>query len=121
MPPREAVTKTAGTRVSPMTVPVSTSKVRICHDLFIAVSGRGINEDTDTSAVPAFKIGHVLRDAIWRILYLYGVAVVNATEKWLRGPTVSPGWRPVCSAVFLQPPSRILIGDASEMAWGVSV
>ena len=37
--PREAVTKMAGTRVSPMTVAVSTSNVRICHDLSNAVSG----------------------------------------------------------------------------------
>ena len=76
--PREAVTEIAGTRVSPMTVAVSPSKVRICHDLSNAVSGRGVNEDTDTSAVPECKIGHVLRDVIWRILYLYGAAVVNA-------------------------------------------
>ena len=74
-----------------MTVAVSTSKVRICQDLFNAVSGRGINEDTDTSAVPACKIGHVLWDVIRRILHLYGVAVVNAAEKWLRDPMVSPG------------------------------
>ena len=45
-----------------MTVAASTSKVRICQDLFNAVSWRGINEDTDTSAVPACKIGHALRD-----------------------------------------------------------
>ena len=75
--PREAVTKIAGTRVSSMTVAVSTFKVRICHDLSNAVSGRGINEDTDTSAVSECKIGHVLWDVIWRILYLYGAAVVN--------------------------------------------
>ena len=89
-----------GTGASPMTLEVSTSKVRICQDLFNAVSGRGIYEDTDTSAVPACKIEHVLRDIIWRILYLCGVAVVDAAEKWLRDPTVSPGWRPLCSAVF---------------------
>ena len=40
--PREAVTEIAGTRVSPMTVAVSPSKVRICHDLSNAVSGRGV-------------------------------------------------------------------------------
>ena len=45
-----------------MTVAVSTSKVRICQDLFDAVSGRGINEDADTLAAPACKIGHALRD-----------------------------------------------------------
>ena len=48
--------------MSPMTVAVSTSKVRICQDLFNAVSRRGINEDTDTLAVPACKIGHAFRD-----------------------------------------------------------
>ena len=48
------------------------------------------------------------------VLYLHGVAVVNVAEKWLRDPTISPGWRPLCSsAFFLQPPSRILISDAS--------
>ena len=61
---REAVTKIADTRVSPITVAVSTSKVRICHDLSNAVSGRGVNGDTDTSAVPECKIGHVLRNVI---------------------------------------------------------
>ena len=75
--PRGAVTKIAGTRASPMTVAVSTSKVRICHDPSNAVSGRGVDEDTDTSAVPECKTGHVLRDVRWRILYLYGAAVVN--------------------------------------------
>ena len=75
---REAVTKIVGTRVSPTIVAVSTSKVRICHDLSNAVSRRGVNEDADTSVAPECKIGHVLRDVISRILYLYGVAVVNA-------------------------------------------
>ena len=45
-----------------MTVAASTSKVRICQDLFNAVSWRGTNEDTDNSAVPACKIGHILWD-----------------------------------------------------------
>ena len=90
--PREAVTKIAGIRVSPMTVAiktagicvlpmtvaVSTSQTRISHDLSNAVSGRGVNEDTDTSDIPECKIGHVLRDVIRRIMYLYGAAVVNA-------------------------------------------
>ena len=72
VPLREAVTKIAGTRVSPMTVTVSKPKLRIYDDLLNAVSGREINEDTDTSAVLECKIGHVRRDFIWRILYLYG-------------------------------------------------
>ena len=56
-----------------------------------------------------------------RILYLYVVAVVNAAEKWLQDPPVPPGWRPLCSAafLFLQPPSRILISDASGDGSGV--
>ena len=57
---------------------ISTPKVRTCHDPSNAISGRGINEDTETSAVPECTIGHVLRDVIWRIMYLYEVAVVNA-------------------------------------------
>ena len=61
-----------------MRVAVSTSKVRICHDPSNAISGRGVNEDTDTSAVPECTIGHVVWDVIWSVLYLYGVAVVNA-------------------------------------------
>ena len=48
------------------------------HDPSNAVSGRGVNEDIDTSAVPECTIGYVLRDVIWRVLYLYGVAAVNA-------------------------------------------
>ena len=35
-----------------------------------------------------------------RILYLHGVAVVNAAEKWLRDPTVSPGWSPLFCCFF---------------------
>ena len=48
--------------MSPMTVVVSTSKVRICQGLFNAVSRREINEDTDTLAVPGCKIRHAFRD-----------------------------------------------------------
>ena len=46
-----------GLRVSPLTVAVSTTKARICHDLSNAVSGGGVNEETDTSVVPEFRIG----------------------------------------------------------------
>ena len=52
------------------------------------------------------------------ILYLYGVAVVNDAEKWLRDPTVSSGESPLFCCFFLQPPSRILISDASENSKG---
>ena len=64
-----------------MRVAVSTSKVRICHDPSNAISGRGVNEDTDTSAVPECTIGHVVWDVIWSVLYLYGVTVVNAAGR----------------------------------------
>lgn len=41
--------------------------------LSTAVSRRGVNEDTDPSGVPEPRIGQVLRDAIWRILYLFNL------------------------------------------------
>ena len=33
-----------------------------------AVSGRGVNEDIETSAVTECTIGYVLRDVIWGVL-----------------------------------------------------
>ena len=114
--PREEVTKIAGTRVSPMTMTVSTSKVRICHDLSNAVSGRGINEDTDTSAVPGGKIGHVLWDVIWRILYLYGVVVVNAVGIPPSHPTCKNGHQKrLPSGLCRSGKSR----PRSAMFWGI--
>ena len=73
--PREMAAHIPGLRISPLTVAVSDAKVRICHDLSNAVSGTGVNEDTDTSTIPEYSIGHVLRDVIWRILYLYGLLI----------------------------------------------
>lgn len=73
--PREAAAQIPGLRISPLTVAVSATKNRICHDLSNAASGKGVNEDTNTSALPEYKIGHVLRDVIWRILYLYGCLI----------------------------------------------
>lgn len=58
-----------------MTVAVSASKVRIYHDLSNAVSGRDVNEDTDTLGIPVCKIGHVCGDIIWQILYLHAMVV----------------------------------------------
>ena len=37
------------------------------------------------------------------------------------GPTVSPGWRPLCSAVFLSRRLEYLLVMRVEMAWGVFV
>lgn len=50
---------------------MSTSKVRVCHDLTNADSGSSVNEDTDTSDIPECKLGHVLRFVLWRTLFLY--------------------------------------------------
>lgn len=30
-----------------------------------------MNDDTDKSTLPEYALGHVLRDVIWRILFLY--------------------------------------------------
>ena len=79
--PREMATRISGLRVSPLTVAVSATKARICHDLSNAASGRGVNEDTDTSGVPELRIGHVLRDVIWRIFYLYNLAGHDAAAE----------------------------------------
>ena len=59
-------------RVSPMAVVVSPSKNRIIHDLTFPVSSsvRSVNADTDFEKAPPVALGRVLRDMIWRILYL---------------------------------------------------
>ena len=94
-----------------MTVAVSTSKVRVCEDLFNAVSGRGINEDTDTSAVLACKIGHALRDE--NFVFVWGGRCPRRGEM-AAGPNGIIRWEPpLFCCFFLQPPSRILISDAS--------
>ena len=76
--PRSSAPRIEGLRISPVTVVASASKVRVCHDLSADVSGTSVNADTDPSAVPECKIGHVLRDVLWRILYLHGAPVANA-------------------------------------------
>ena len=75
--PRAVASQIPGIRVSPLTVAVSPSKIRICHDLTNAVSGSSVNEDTDTSVLPECKIGHILRSVIWRILFLYSKFVLG--------------------------------------------
>lgn len=69
--PRSMADQIPGIRISPLTVAVSPSKVRICHDLTNAASGRSVNDDTDMSGIPECKIGHVLRSVLWWILFLY--------------------------------------------------
>lgn len=75
--PREVAEDIPGIRISPLTVAVSATKTRICHDLSNAVSGTSVNDDTDSSELPEYKLGHVLRDVVWRILYLHGRLVHN--------------------------------------------
>ena len=59
-----------GLRVSPVGVAVSATKVRIIHDLTMAFSNPGVNGDTNFESAPKCKLGHVLRDIVWRILFL---------------------------------------------------
>ena len=49
---------------------VSVTKVRIIHDLTMAFSNPGVNADTDFESAPKCKLGHVLRDIVWGILFL---------------------------------------------------
>ena len=59
-----------GPRVSPLAV-ILEPKLRIVHDLsFASVGGRtSVNSDTDFSAPPC-EFGHVLREALLRLLFL---------------------------------------------------
>ena len=84
-----------------MRVAVSTSKVRICHDPSNAVSGRGVNEDIDTSAVPGCTIEHVLRDVIWRIAAAVEHAHNNTT---FTNAVVTPEGPEAMSHVQVVPP-----------------
>ena len=49
---------------------VSATKVRIIHDLTMAFSNPGVNGDTDFESASESQLGHVLRDIVWRILFL---------------------------------------------------
>ena len=68
--PREMASRIPGLRVSPVGVAVSATKVRIIHDLTMAFSNPGVNGDTNFESAPKCKLGHVLRDIVWRILFL---------------------------------------------------
>ena len=68
--PREMASRIPGLRVSPVGVAVSATKVRIIHDLTMAFSNPGVNGDTNFESAPKCKLGHLLRDIVWRILFL---------------------------------------------------
>ena len=68
--PREMASCNPGLRVSPVGVAVSATKVRIIHDLTMAFSNPGVNGDTNFESAPECKWGHVLRDIVWRVLFL---------------------------------------------------
>ena len=58
-----------------MAVVASTSKTRAIHYITFASSPLS-PEDTDFSTAPPYQLGHVLREVVWRKLYLrrkYGV------------------------------------------------
>ena len=60
-----------GLRVSPLAV-IPEPKLRIVHDLsFASAGGRtSVNSDTDFSSAPPCELGHVLREAFLRVLFL---------------------------------------------------
>ena len=68
--PREVASRIPGLRVSPVGVAASATKVRIIHNLTMAFSNPGANGDTDFESAPKCKLGDVLRDIVWRILFL---------------------------------------------------
>ena len=68
--PREVASRIPGLRVFPVGVAVSATKVRIIHDLTMAFSNPGVNGNNDFESVPKCKLGHVLRDIVWSILFL---------------------------------------------------
>ena len=71
--PLLAATFIPGLRLSPSGVVASTSENRVIHDLAFSShsSGPGVNSDTDFAIAPTCKLGHVLHDVIWRLLYLW--------------------------------------------------
>ena len=70
--PRSEAHTIPGLRLSPLAVVVSPSKTRIIHDLTFSLSqyAHSVNADTDFEQAPPVVLGRVLRDIIWRILYL---------------------------------------------------
>ena len=64
----------------------STSKTRVIHYLTFASSpsSPGVNANTDFSTASPCQLGHVLREVVWRILYLrrkYGVGAPIVLSK----------------------------------------
>ena len=53
-----------GLRVSPVRVAISTTKVRIIHDLTMAFSNPGVNGDTNLESAPKCELDHVLRGIV---------------------------------------------------------
>ena len=70
--PRELAHRIPGLRLSPLGAVVSPKKTRIIRDLSFDFHGSttSVNEDTDFSSAPKVKLQHVLRNFVWRILYL---------------------------------------------------
>ena len=60
-------------RLSPLAVAVSPSKTRIIHDLTFSSSqyARSVNAETDFAQPPPVELSRVLRNIVWRILYLH--------------------------------------------------
>lgn len=61
-----------GLRLSPMGVVVRPSKTRIIHDLSFTSStfAGSVNADTAVGSALDVELGRVLRDVVWRILFL---------------------------------------------------
>ena len=70
---REAAACIPGLRVSPLTVINFSRKLRVVHDLTFSSgpSMTGVNEDSKVSSAPTRELVHVVRDTLWRILYLW--------------------------------------------------
>ena len=49
---------------------VSATKVQIILDLTMAFLNPGVNGNTNFESAPKCKLGHVLRDIVWRVLFL---------------------------------------------------
>ncbi|CAN0539890.1 unnamed protein product, partial [Ectocarpus sp. 12 AP-2014] len=76
--PREAAFHIPGLNISPLGVVSSgtpeSPKLRIVHDLSFDVAREeaSVNDRTDFASAPSVALKHVLRNFIWRILYLGG-------------------------------------------------
>lgn len=70
--PRGFAASIPGLRISPLGVVVSPRKVRIIHDLSFVASpnSRSVNADTTKDSAPEIALGTVLRDVVWRVLFL---------------------------------------------------